>query len=164
MGPFLENQKLICASPTLQKSIFHLSLEKKNPHTLWFIAEEENLRFSLTSCSTPSPCPVYCLQLYFSWKVSVCVRTDPNRLRETENWWVFLLLSAFTFLNWFGFFSPFNPFIAFALSICVQFNLHWFKMLGHFLMINMSNEILRKSDLTLWQELWMFWVWPQGQE
>lgn len=61
----------IC-SPTLQKSIFHLSLKKKKTtHVLWFMAEEENLRFSLTTWSTPSSL-TYCLQLCFLWKMCVC--------------------------------------------------------------------------------------------
>lgn len=143
-----------------QSSIFPWG--KKNPHALWFMAEEDNLRFSLTSCSTPSTCLMYCLQLCFLWKVRVCVSTVLNRLRESDEF--FLYYQIFPFLNCYFLFFSFNPFIAFALSICVQFNVPWVKVLGHFLMINISSEIPSKSDLALWQELWMFWVWPQGQE
>lgn len=156
MVPFpWKSEANICSHTLCKNQSF--TLPWKKTHVLWFMTEEKKLRFSLTSCSTPSTCLMYCLQLCFLWKVSACVSTAPNRLTETDEF--FLCSQLFLFFNCYFLLFSFNPFI--ALSICVQFYLHWFKILGHFLMVNISSEIPMKNDLTLWWELLVFWVWTQ---
>lgn len=105
MVPFPWKSEANICSPTLCKNqSFTLPWKKK--HAPWFMAEEKKLRFSLTSCSTPSTCLMYCLQLCFLWKVSVCVSTAPNRLTETDEFFLhfqlfpfLIVISCFSLLN-----------------------------------------------------------------
>lgn len=79
---------------SVQKSIFHLALEKRNPCAMIY-GKEKKLRFSLTSCSTPSTSNVLPVAMFLVEGECVCQHC-PNRLTETDEF--FLHSQPFLFL------------------------------------------------------------------